>query len=88
MRMPGASRSPAQGNRKTNGFDGLDADRDEDMLVEPQMRSDRAYLDLGCGITQMLSDDRVFKRQNDWRDRDYLEPNETYKRFVSMSVVL
>jgi len=50
--------------------------------VEAQVRSDRAYLDLGCGITQLMTEDRVYKRQNDWRDRTMFEPHESYKRFV------
>mmetsp|Transcript_12491 Transcript_12491/g.23188 ORF Transcript_12491/g.23188 Transcript_12491/m.23188 type:complete len:835 (-) Transcript_12491:57-2561(-) len=59
-----------------------DRGEDAEMLVEPQMRSDRAYLDLGCGVTELLTENRLYRRQNDWRDRSFLEPSETYKRFV------
>lgn len=62
---------------------GMVVDESSDMAVEAHMRSDRAYIDLGCGITRILSEKRIFSRRNDWRDRDFLQPNESYKRFVS-----
>jgi len=54
----------------------------EDTDLQAQMRSDRAYLDLGAGVTEYLTEERYYRRRNDWRDLSKLQPSKAYTRFM------
>lgn len=68
----------SESNGKSNG--GGKESKTEEPDEDP--RSDRMYIDLGSGITNMLTESRYFHRPGHWQDRDFLEPSSAYARFL------